>query len=56
MPIEKNPAEPDNPVKEEDKKRHPRKPVDDKRTVPGHEGAQYGNEKGRPKDSGREGA
>lgn len=40
----------------EDTKRHPRKPEDEKPTTPGHEGAKYGNEKGRPKDTGREGA
>jgi len=44
------------PGVKEDTKRHPRQPADEKKTAPGHEGARYGNEKGRPKDTGREGA
>lgn len=36
--------------------RTPRKPADQAKTVPGHQGAHYGDEKGRPKDTGREGA
>jgi len=49
-PIEKPPET------KEDTRRHPRKPQDDKRTTPGHEGARYGEEDGRPEDTGREGA
>jgi hypothetical protein len=56
MTLEKKPAAPAKPGVKEDTKRHPRQPEDKKRTAPGHEGARYGNEKARPKDTGREGA
>ncbi len=56
MATEKKPAAPAKPGVKEDTKRHPRQPEDEKKTTPGHEGARYGNEKGRPKDTGREGA
>jgi hypothetical protein len=56
MATEKKPASPAKPGIKEDTKRHPRQPEDEKKTTPGHEGARYGNEKGRPKDTGREGA
>jgi hypothetical protein len=56
MATEKKPAAPAKPGVKEDTQRHPRKPEDKKKTAPGHEGAQYGSEKGRPKDTGREGA
>ncbi len=56
MATEKKPAPPAKPGVKEDTKRHPRRPEDEKRTTPGHEGARYGNEKARPKDTGREGA
>ena len=56
MTLEKKPAAPAKPGIKEDTKREPRKAEDKKRSAPGHEGAQYGKEKGRPKDTGREGA
>lgn len=55
MATEKKRVEPP-PETKEDTRRHPRKPKDDKRTTPGHEGAHYGEEDGRPEDTGREGA